>query len=129
MDVLLKYEHLMHREADRYAGGQTSDTSAAAKTLSGLSKIREPAQELYGKAAHTQSLRKDLDRDIRDMGEGKAWAAKAESARLGREAAIHESSADKLVRAPCPTTRSSAGRTSRARSWSRRRPSKTCATK
>jgi hypothetical protein len=102
MDVLLKYEHVLHQEYDRYAGGQTGDTSAAAKTLSGLSMIREPAQELYGKAAHARSLRKDLDRDIRDMSEGKAWAAKAESASLGREAAIHESSADKLVMGALP---------------------------
>jgi len=102
MDVLLKYEHILHQEYDRYAGGQTGNMSAAAKTLSSLSKIREPAQELYGKAAHVRSLRKDLDRDIRDMSEGKAFGARAESASLGREAAIHESSADKLVKGALP---------------------------
>ena len=102
MDVLLKYEHILHQEYDRYAGGQTGNTSAAAKALSGLSKIREPAQELYGKAAHARSLRKDLDRDIRDMSEGKAFGARAESASLGREAAIHEGSADKLVKDALP---------------------------
>lgn len=102
MDVLLKYEHILHQEYDRYAGGQTGNMSAAAKTLSGLSKIREPAQELYGKAAHARSLRKDLDRDIRDMSESKAFGARAESASLGREAAIHESSADKLVKGALP---------------------------
>lgn len=102
MDVLLKYEHVLHQEYDRYAGGQVGDTSAAAKTLGGLSKIREPAQELYGKAAHARSLRKDLDRDIRDMGEGKAYAARNESASLGRQADIHESSADQLVKSALP---------------------------
>ena len=102
MDVLLKYQHILHQEYDRYAGGQTGNMSAAAKTLSGLSKIREPAQELYGKAAHVRSLRKDLDRDIRDMSEGQAFGARAESASLGREAAIHESSADKLVKGALP---------------------------
>ncbi|HEY7269446.1 MAG TPA: DUF4157 domain-containing protein [Dehalococcoidia bacterium] len=102
MDMLLKYEHILHQEYDLYAGGQTGKMSAAAKALSGLSKIREPAQELYGKAAHARSLRKDLDRDIRDMSEGKAFGARAESASLGREAAIHESSADKLVRDALP---------------------------
>ena len=97
LEVLLKYERLLNREYKHFDPGKTGNTSESAKMLGNLAKIREQAQVQFDKASRTRSLLEDLEYDIRKMSESKAYEGRREAERLRRQAARHESAADKLV--------------------------------
>ncbi|HKG58476.1 MAG TPA: DUF4157 domain-containing protein [Pyrinomonadaceae bacterium] len=99
LDLLGKYEHMLHRDFAKFAGGKTDE---AARMHANLGKVKERAQEQYAKAKRARSLLKTLEYEIDRMSEGKKYQAKAEADQLRREANWRERLADKLVMEAVP---------------------------
>jgi hypothetical protein len=99
LDLLLKYEHLLHREHDRFAPGKVGEATAT-KMLAQLEPVREPAQALYRQARH-ETARAASEASGRTF-RGEKWGDPAKAADLQREAARHQEAAEQKVTGAVP---------------------------
>jgi hypothetical protein len=97
-DLLLKYEHILHREYEQFAPGKTGGTSEATKTLQSLGKVRAPAQALYGQASE-ETLKALEHKSFAFHASGKeeeALLAKGKASQ--QEATKHKKEAEEMVK-------------------------------
>lgn len=96
-DLIRKYDYLLSREYAQFEGGRIGETSKAAKLLTSLGKVRDPAQELYDLADKERSLAKSASASHRGV-KGETWEGDhVKAAALRRQADQHQAEADQLV--------------------------------